>query len=481
MTYIRKIKTASGATAVQIVRKEKGEISALYHIGSAHNPEELSLLMELASKKLHDGQLDLSKEDTNLLKVGIKRTFSAILIEQLRSQYRELGFDRLNDEVFELLCLARIVEPTSKIDSLRVLEDLGIERFDHNKLYRSLAKVEELDYRTQISQDCFKKVRQTGLTLLLYDVTTLYFEAEQEDEYRKSGLSKERRLEPQIIIGLLVDQKGFPLELQSFEGNKAETKTILPVIEAFQARYGLTEITVVADAAMLSAENLSALSEAGCTYVVGSRLQKIPYDLLEYQRTQMMADQQIFTIDQGENRVIYQYRVKRAVLDLRNIEKQITKAERALSGQVTVTRTKFLKISGAHKQLDQDLIDKHRKMAGIKAYVTNLSISDQEVIDYYHQLFRVESSFRMAKSDLRARPVYHRKRDAIEAHLTIVLADMAISKEIEAKTGLSNKQFVNLLRPLRSAIVNFNSKGLLVAPEIPPSIRDMLLTLSPGH
>ena len=481
MTYIRKVKTASGATAVQIVRKEKGQISQLYHIGSAHNSEELSLLMELASKRLHEGQLDLFKEDTDPLKMGVKRTFSAILMEQLRNQYRELGFDRLNDEVFELLCLARIVEPASKIDSLRVLEDLGDERFDHNKLYRCLAKVEELDYRTQISQACFEKVRQNGLTLLLYDVTTLYFEAEQEDEYRKSGLSKERRLEPQIIIGLLVDQKGFPLELQSFEGNKAETKTILPVIKAFQARCGLTEITVVADAAMLSTENLSALSEAGFTYIVGSRLQKIPYDLLEYQHTQTMADQQIFSIEQGEKRVIYQFRAKRAALDLKNIEKQIAKAEKALRGQTPVTRTKFLKISGVHKQLNQDLIDKHKKMAGIKAYVTNLDIPDRDVIDYYHQLFRVESSFRMAKSDLRARPIYHRKRDAIEAHLTIVLAGMAISKEIEAKTGLSIKQLVNLLRPLRSAIINFKGNELLIPPEIPPTINDLLLTLSSGH
>jgi transposase len=128
---------------------------------------------------------------------------------------------------------------------------------------------------------------------VLYDVTTLYFEAQEEDEYRKSGMSKERRLEPQIILGLLVDQHGFPLGLQSFEGNKAETKTMLPVIEDFLGRNGLTKATIVADAAMMSASNLAALSEAGYTYIVGSRLHKVPYDIAEFQKTGEMRDQQI--------------------------------------------------------------------------------------------------------------------------------------------------------------------------------------------
>jgi transposase len=161
---------------------------------------------------------------------------------------------------------------------------------------------------------------------VLYDVTTLYFEIQEEDNYRKPGRSKERRLEPQIIIGLLVDRNGFPLGLHSFEGNKAETKTILPVIEDFQAQHGLTKVTVVADAAMLSASNLAALTEAGFTYIVGSRLHKVPYEIAEYQKTGEMTDQQIVVSSQEGYRVIYQYRAKRAALDLRNIEKQIAKA-----------------------------------------------------------------------------------------------------------------------------------------------------------
>jgi hypothetical protein len=481
MAFIRKIKTASGATAVQIAYKHKGRIIKIVHIGSAHNNEELNILLRLARKRLQENQLELFPEARSALRVGIERSFSGLLWNTLREQYRQLGFDQLDDEVFEALCIARIVEPTSKLDSLRVLADLGVDPIDRNKLYRCLVKTANLDYRRTISQACFDHVHGRGLTLLLYDVTTLYFEIQEEDDYRKTGLSKERRLEPQIIIGLLVDRNGFPLGLHSFEGNKAETKTILPVIEAFQAQHGLTKVTVVADAAMLSASNLEALTEAGYTYIVGSRLHKVPYDIAEYQKTGELSDEQIMVTRQEGYRVIYQNRAKRAALDLRNIDKQVTKAKKALSGQIPANRTKFLTIKAKSKQLNQKLIDKARALAGIKGYVTNLDIPDGEVIAYYHQLFQIEATFRMTKSDLRARPIFHHNRDAIEAHLTIVFTALAISRNIEYQVGISIKQFVKLIRPLRSGIVTINGKKILAEPEVPDETKGVLNKLFSGH
>ncbi len=481
MAFIRRVKTTSGATAVQIAYKQKGQIVKIMHIGSAHTEEELKILLALAHMRLHENQLVLFPEAQPSLRVGIKQSFSELLWNTLREQYRKMRFTRLNDETFEALCIARIVEPTSKVDSLRVLADLGVEPIDQNKLYRSLAKAADQDYRKTISQACFEHVGRQGLTLLLYDVTTLYFEVQKEDDYRKPGLSKERRLEPQIIIGLLVDRNGFPLGLHSFEGNKAETKTILPVIKAFQTQHGLRKVTVVADAAMLSATNLAALTEAGYTYIVGSRLNKVPYDIAEYQKTGEMSDQQIVVSPQAGYRVIYQYRAKRAALDLRNIEKQVAKAKKAIEGQIPTSRTKFLSIRATSKQLNQKLIDKAKSLAGIKGYVTNLDIPDEEVIANYHQLFQVEATFRMAKSDLRARPIYHRKRDAVEAHLTIVLAALAIGRNIESQTGISIKQFVKLLRPIRSGIVTINGKEIFAEPEIPATVKPILNRLTSGH
>ena len=481
MAFIRKVKTASGATAVQIAYKQKGRIVKIHHIGSAHDEEELKILLSLARNRLQANQLELFPEAQSSLRISIKKSFSGLLWTTLQEEYKKLGFSRLNDEIFEALCIARIVEPTSKLDSLRVMADLGVEPINRNKLYRCLAKAAEQDYRKTISQACFEHVKGHGFTLVLYDVTTLYFEVQKEDDFRKSGLSKERRLEPQIIIGLLVDQNGFPLVLHSFEGNKAETKTILPVIEAFQSQHGLNKITIVADAAMLSATNLEALTEAGYTYIVGSRLHKVPYDIAEYQKNGELSDQQILTMQQDGYRVIYQYRAKRAALDLRNIEKQVAKAKKALSGQIPANRTKFLSVKAKSKQLNQKLIDKARTLAGIKGYVTNLDIPDKDVIEYYHQLFQVEATFRMAKSDLRARPIYHQNREAIEVHLTIVLAALAISRNIERQTGISIKQFVKLMRPIRSGIVSFNGKEILAEPEVSKMASAVLNRLALGH
>ena len=131
--------------------------------------------------------------------------------------------------------------------------------------------------------------------------------------------------------------------------------------------------------------------------------------------------------------------------------------------------------------MNLELIDKARALAGIKGYVTNLDIPDDEVIACYHQLFQVEASFRMAKSDLKARPVYHRKRDATEAHLTIVLAALAIGRNIEAQTGISIKQFVKLLRPIRTGVININGSEMVAEPEVPASVKLILDNLSSGH
>lgn len=479
MAFIRKVKTSSGATAVQIAQKEYGRVIRIDHIGSAHSKEELDTLLALAKKRLLGGQQSLFVDQP--LTVRLRQSVSRLLLEVLIEQYNHLGFNQLEDTVFSYLCIARIVEPTSKLDSLRVLEELGVTGLSKSSLHRCLKQILAKDYRKRILNLCFSHAA-SGITLVLYDVTSLYFEVQEEDDYRKPGMSKERRLEPQIIVGLLVDQNGFPLGLHSFEGNTAETKTILPVIEAFKKEHNLTNVTVVADSAMLSQKNLEALTAAGYTYIVGSRLNKIPYDIAEYKKTSKLVDLQIITTKLSDDkRIIYQYREKRASLDLRNIEKQILKAEKIINGNIVDKKAKFLSIKTNERKLNQVLIDKARMLAGIKGYVTNLSVPDEQIIASYHQLWHVEQSFRMSKSDLKARPIFHHKRDSIEAHLTIVLAALAIGKLIEKNTGLTIKRLVRTLRPIRSGVVLINGKEYEADAEISPEIKALLQKLHSGH
>jgi len=481
VAYIRRVKTKSGATAVQVVNKHGGRIVSLKHIGSARTQADLDSLLALAKDQLYRDQPSLFTETGSGLTLQLKQTVSRLLFQVLLGQYQALGFDVLGDEDFARLCIARMVEPTSKLDSLRVLMELGVTGLTKDQLYRCLQRIISLDYRLKLQRACLNAVTNQDLTLVLYDVTTLYFETQKDDDYRKSGLSKERRLEPQIVVGLLVDRTGFPLAVQSFEGNTAETKTILPVLEAFRAEYRLPPITVIADAAMMSLKNLQALAAAGYTYVVGSRLNKIPYAIAEYQLHQPLTDQQIVVDRRDDYRIVYQYKEKRAALDLRNIEKQLTKAKRIVAGKAPAHKSKFVLVKTKTKALNLKLIDKAYVLAGIKGYVTNLEAPDQQIIEAYHQLFQVEKSFRMAKSDLRARPIFHWKREAIEAHLTIVLAALAVGKKLEVKSGLSLKKLVRTLQPIRAGTVVLNGREYPASEVIPEDIHNLMQKLGLGH
>ena len=481
MAFIRKVKTKSGATAVQIAHKVAGQLTRLEHLGSAHDSKELETLISLAKERLRGNQMFLFPDQGNKLQIKLRQSYSHLLFQVLNGQYQQLGFSQLNDSDFANLCIARIVEPTSKLDSLRVLADLGIYGLSKNQLFRCLERSVDQNYRKIISQLCFDHVASQNLNLVLYDVTTLYFEVQEEDVYRKPGLSKERRLEPQIVIGLLVDQSGFPLGLQSFAGNTAEVKTMLPVLEEFQKEHCLPKVTVVADAAMLSRTNLDTLADNGYHFIVGSRLTKIPYDIAQFQKYGSLVDNQIIVIQKGDYRIIYQYREKRARLDIKNIELQVAKAKRMVNGVVPVKRNRFISLKSERRILNQTLIDKAYALAGVKGYVTNLSLTPQEIINAYRQLFEVEASFRMAKSDLKARPIFHRKRDAIEAHLTIVFASLAISRRIEKLTGVSIKRIVKIIRPIRSGTIVINGTEYPAEPEVPKDIHNLIQKLGSGH
>jgi len=438
--YVRKVRTASGATAVQIVQKRFGVRQIVEHLGSAHDELELALLLQVARERLAAGQdeLDLGLEPALVGGTPAARVVSSSsrwLWQVLIDAYDHLGFDVVDDEAFRALVLARLIEPTSKADTVRVLEEIGVAPPHVNTLHAALKRAKGRDYRGRLATACRAHSVAASRTaaLIMYDITTLHFEVGDEDDLRRVGMSKEHRVDPQVQVGLLVDPAGFPLEIHMFEGNKAETSTLIPVLRQFQARHGIASLVVVADAGMLSAGNLNAIEDAGFSFIVGSRLVKAPYDLADHfeRHGNYFTDAQILesvrTMGTGkaarDRRVVYQWKFKREQHDNKAINAMITKAEKIAAGTTPMRKARFLKVTGATKELDQAVIDRARQLAGLKGYVTNLSIEQmpgQKVIDAYHDLWQVERSFRMAKSDLRARPVFHHQRDAIEAHLTCV-------------------------------------------------------------
>jgi hypothetical protein len=282
--YVRTVATSSGAQAVQIVYSSRRGSRSIEHIGSAHDEVELELLKTVARQRLSAGQgtLDLGLDGEEPVRGGplpITSSRMGHLVDALRHSYRVLGLDGAagGDEVFEQLVLARIIEPTSKFDSTRVLAEAGLSPASYATVKRRLPVFATEPWREKLAAACAAHAALGPASLVLYDVSTLYFETHEGDGFREPGFSKERRLEPQITIGLLTDQAGFPLMLNAFEGNKAETTTMLPVIQAFQAAHHLQDVTVVADAGMVSMSNQKAIEAAGLSFILGARTPDVPY------------------------------------------------------------------------------------------------------------------------------------------------------------------------------------------------------------
>jgi hypothetical protein len=534
VAWIRRVRTASGATAVQIAEYDGGRRKIVAHVGSAHTEAELGVLLEQAREMLSDpaqGAFDLAIEpaapQVRLVAqpagpalfdaerpaaapsaAGPPRvvsTDSRVLFQALDGIFAALGFGALDDDVFRDLVLARVVEPTSILDAGRVLADLGRKAASDKTMRRTLARCAGRGYRDMIAGLCFAHALTSGnVSLVLYDVTTLYFEAEKEDGLRKVGYSKERRVDPQVVVGLLVDRYGFPLEIGCFEGNQAEKLTILPVIRQFQARHGIGGMVVVADAGMLSAGNLAELDEAGLGFIVGSRVTKAPIDLESHFRWHgdALDDGQVIdtlTPKTGKNRgnnparraepvwdrkdhpgswrAVWAFSASRFARDNRTLTAQENRARDVISGAKSARTPRFVKTDGGAPALDEKALARARKLAGLKGYVTNIPVTvmpPAEVISCYHDLWHVEQSFRMSKTDLAARPMFVRKRDAIEAHLTIVFTALAVAREIQNRTGLAIRNVIRQLRPLRSATIAINGAVQTFPPAIGPEQQKIL-------
>jgi hypothetical protein len=553
VVFIRRVRTASGATAVQIAEYVGGRQRIVEHVGSAHSEAELGVLLARARVLLEPcGQvaLDLGVEprpvvtpllaappaqselfaavdgagEAGLVRASAARVVSTdarVLFEALAGVYSSLGFDAVGDEVFRDLVIARVVEPSSLLDTARVLTDLGRAPVSYATMKRTLtravatgggtgastgvdpgaaageAAVERGSYRDQVAALCFTHALTSGdVSLVLYDTTTLYFETDDEDDLRKVGYSKERRVDPQVVVGLLVDREGFPLEVGCFAGNRAETTTIVPIVTAFAERHQVAEMVVVADAGMLSGKNLTELDEANLRFIVGSKVTKAPLDLASHFRWHgdAFTDGQVIDTITGHSaarsqndpavraepvwdpgahtaswRAVWAYSAKRAARDGKTLTAQENRARAVIAGDKTARTPRFVKTTNGTTVLDETSLARARALVGLKGYVTNIPtqlMPAAEVIASYHDLWHVEQSFRMSKTDLRARPMFHRTKDAIEAHLTIVFTALALARETQNRTGLAIRNLVRQLRPLRSATISINGAVQTIHPAI---------------
>ncbi|MBW6509986.1 MAG: IS1634 family transposase [Desulfuromonadales bacterium] len=457
---IRTVRTSSGATAVQVVRNEGKKRIIVKHIGSAHSKNECQRLVteaeiyaeahcrqpSLFAKEVSPSpQLDLAH--TKL--VGVTHLFAR---NALLACARRCALGAL-PELYLDLALMRIIEPSSKLRTLELLQCYFNVRYAERTVYRMLPKL--LDHQEQIETAAIKTARddlKESFSLVLYDVTTLYFESFKEYDFQHPGFSKDNKpQQPQIVIGLITTRSGFPVMHEVFKGNTFEGHTMLAIVRRFQQRVGDVKPVIVADAAMLSKANMQQLEEEGYHYIVGARLANAAARFIDLIHSELPRD------DKTLRRFDYDHVVKQADMvcefsearyrkDKRELDKQVKRALALLERNEPGRRAKFVKKSEEKDKpfiFDTELQTKAEKLLGIKGYVTNIpeeELSNAEIVAYYRDLWHVEQAFRISKSDLRARPIYHHTQEAIRAHVLICFMALMMGKYLEIKTGRSLRQ-----------------------------------------
>lgn len=452
---IRKVKTGSGNIAVQVGNYQGNRFKLIKHIGSAKDQQKVSELITLAREYLRSRspqlELDFNPQSEEVLfKRGTKvkncRLESAETY--LNQIYSQIGFNHLKNQVLKHLVMIRVLEPASKVRSIELLKKYFNLDYKKTTLFRELLKLPALKGRVeQITAGYARNHLHFDFSLVFYDVTTLYFETNHQDDLRRPGFSKDNKInQPQILIGLVVNDTGFPIYWDIFKGNTFEGKTILPVILSFKEKHRIGRFTVVADAGMLSAKNLAELEEWGIDYVVGARVKTLK--LLEAQSVADELNQTDQKIIRRE-KILYEYSAKRASKDKADNNKQLNKALYHLRNPAkAVRKSKFLSPAGKNTfVVNETIVKKYRLLEGIKGYQTNLQdLTERLLVDRYKDLWRVEQSFRMVKSDLEIRPIYHRREASIKSHILIVFMALCLGRVIELETGKSVRRVMNELK-----------------------------------
>ncbi len=447
--YVRKLKSKQGKTYVQVIDKSSGKYKVRKSVGSSFAEKEIKELVRQGYEwiKTNSKQQEIDFSNTNQ---SVEQFFSSIRqmnligLELLLGKiFDDIGFNKVSDPVFRQLSIYRVAFPKSKLKTTEYLRRYHNIDWNEDKIYRYLDKLYkgQKEKIQQISYEHTLNIMNGLINIVFYDVTTLYFQIDDEDELRKRGFSKEgKHQNPQIVLGLLVSIDGYPLAFDIFEGNKFEGHTMLPVLDKFKEKYNLNKLVIVADSGLLSSQNIKELQEKGYEFILGARIKNEKKEI----KNEILAlklkngDSKIIEKD-NDILLIISYSDKRAGKDRHNRKRGLKRLKKQLkSGKLTKSHinnrgyNKYLKMDGDIRvSIDIEKFNKDAKWDGLKGYLTNSKLSKDKIIENYGHLWKIEKAFRISKHDLKIRPIYHRLQRRIEAHITINFVAYKIYKELE--------------------------------------------------
>lgn len=483
--FLRKKKNKSGSVSIQIIDKSSGKYKLIKTIGSSADKQSIKNLVSAGkdwiNSRLKQAEIEFSDEKQlyNSFFTSIEEINVAGIDLLLGKIYREIGFDALNEELFRHLVFSRISFPVSKLKTVDYLRKYHSIEIDVDRIYRYLDKLEHLQKEQvqRISYEHTLKILENQISIVFYDVTTLYFEIKEEDGLRRTGFSKEgRHQNPQIVLGLLVSLDGYPLAYEVFEGNKFEGHTMLPVIEAFKEKFNLGKLVIIADSGLLSNENINKLIAGGYEFILGARIKNESRPVKEAVLNLNLGNGESAIIEKDKTtRIIISYSSARASKDRSNRERGLKRLEKQVkSGKLTKSvinkrgYNKYLKLEGKTKvSIDLKAFEADGAWDGLKGYITNTKLSKEAIIENYGHLWKIEKAFRISKTDLRIRPIYHRLKKRIKAHICISFASYKMLRELERQlklkgSDLSAEKAIEIAKTIYSInIVTPKSKEML--------------------
>ena len=463
--FIRKNKNRSGSYSIQIISKNRGKYKVVKTIGSGLSDDEIEFLYQRARQELQqlesNRSLFLDQDDIKLESflssldnssvqvIGPELVFGKI--------YDSIGFNQVESDLFRHLVITRLYHPGSKLKTIDYLyRFLNVEK-SVDEIYRFLDKLDAL-HKHQVEQIAFEHTKRTlggKISIVFYDMTTLHFESSSEDDLRKTGFSKVgKHQNPQIYLGLLVGLEGFAIGYDIFEGNIFEGHTLLPTLQKFERRFNLNKPIIIADAGLLSKSNICLLQSNGYQYIIGGRIknesQYIKSKILE---EQWCEGHSISIKKEDHQRIVVSFSEKRAAKDRHNRDRGLARLEKNLKrGKLTKSNinnrgyNKFLRINGeVNIEIDYEKYEADKQWDGLKGYVTNTSLRAKQIIENYNHLWQIEKAFRISKTDLQIRPIYHRLKHRIQGHICIAFTAYSIYKELE-KTLKMEKSYLSVKR-----------------------------------
>lgn len=436
---------------MQIVRKRKGRSMVLRTLVHSREAQGIAHLEAQAHQEIAGmvGQYGLFADPADASISGFLRTLSNAQVHVVGpelvfgSRYDAMGYGAIGEELFRHLVVARLAFPGSKLKTVDYLRRYRGLEISPDSIYRFLDRLAR-DLKEKAEEITY--AHTAGLLggtvgVVFYDMTTLHFEASDEDDLRRIGYSKSgKHQHPQIQLGLLVSAGGYPIGYEVFEGNKYEGATLLGVIARFEERFAVAKPTVIADAGLLNKENLRALEEGGYHYILGARIKNESDAVKEsILRAELGDGTHMETATANGARLIVHMSASRAAKDQRNRQRGLRRLERMLrSGKLTKTHinnrgyNKYLRMEGDLRvSIDHERFRQDEAWDGLKGYVTNSSMEAKEVLANYRELWRIERAFRISKTDLRVRPIHHRLSKRITAHICVAFVAYAVYKEVE--------------------------------------------------